>query len=34
VKILTREDHLAGGDVLPGLDLPLSELFEDPAAAG
>ena len=33
VRILTRADHLSGGDVLPGFELPLSELFEDPTAA-
>ena len=33
VRILTRADHLSGGDVLPGFELPLSELFEDPNAA-
>jgi Uma2 family endonuclease len=33
VQILTRADRLSGGDVLPGLELPLSEVFEDPAAA-
>ena len=30
VQILTRADRLSGGDVLPGFELPLSELFEDP----
>lgn len=33
VQILTRADRLSGGDVLPGFELPLSELFEDAAAA-
>jgi len=30
VRILTRSDTLEGGDVLPGFQLPLSELFEVP----
>jgi Uma2 family endonuclease len=33
VRIVTRADRLSGGDVLPGLDLALTEVFEDPAAA-
>jgi Uma2 family endonuclease len=33
VRILTRADHLPGGEILPGLELPLSELFDDPGAA-
>jgi Uma2 family endonuclease len=33
VRILTRAENLSGGDVLPGFDLPLSELFEDPTPA-
>jgi Uma2 family endonuclease len=33
VLILTRADHLSGGDVLPGFELPLSELFEDRTSA-
>lgn len=32
VRILTRADVLTGGDVLPGLEIPLAELFEEPAA--
>ena len=30
VRILTGADHLSGGEVLPGFELPLSELFEEP----
>ena len=33
VRILTRADRLSGGDVLPGFELPLSELFEEPMVA-
>jgi Uma2 family endonuclease len=33
VRILTRPDTLAGGEVLPGFQLPLSELFEVPIEA-
>jgi len=33
VRILTRSDTLDGGDVLPGFQLPLSELFEVPTEA-
>jgi Uma2 family endonuclease len=33
VRILTRAESLSGGEVLPGLELPLSELFEEPTAA-
>jgi Uma2 family endonuclease len=33
VRILTRADQLSGGDVVPGFDVPLSELFEEPTAA-
>ncbi len=33
VRILTRADRLSGGDVLPGFELPLSELFEEPTVA-
>jgi Uma2 family endonuclease len=33
VRILTRADRLSGGDVLPGFELTLSELFEEPTAA-
>jgi Uma2 family endonuclease len=29
VRILTREDHLEGGNVLPGFKLPLVELFQE-----
>ena len=29
VRILTSADHLTGGEVLPGFELPLSELFEE-----
>ena len=33
IKILSRSDTLKGGDIIPGLELPLSELFlnNDPA---
>ena len=31
VRILTRTDTLTGADVLPGFELPLAELFEQPA---
>ncbi len=30
VRILTRADHLSGGDVLPGFELPLSETVRRP----
>jgi Uma2 family endonuclease len=30
VRILTRSDRLSGGDVLPGFEIALSEVFEDP----
>jgi Uma2 family endonuclease len=33
VRILTGGDSLSGGDVLPGLELPLSGLFEEPVNA-
>ena len=33
VRILTRYDTLGGGEVLPGFQLPLSELFEVPTEA-
>lgn len=33
VRILTRAERLSGGDVLPGFELPLSELFEEPMVA-
>ena len=29
VRILTRDQTLDGGTMLPGLQLPLAELFED-----
>ncbi len=32
VQILTRADRLSGGEVLPGFELALSEIFEDPTA--
>ena len=31
VQILTRADRLSGADVLPGFEVALSEIFEDPA---
>jgi Uma2 family endonuclease len=33
VRILTRAERLSGGDVLPGFELPLSDLFEEPTVA-
>jgi Uma2 family endonuclease len=33
VQILTRDDRISGGDVLPGFELLLSEIFEEPTAA-
>jgi Uma2 family endonuclease len=32
VRILTRADLLSGGEVVPGFEVPLSQLFEDPTA--
>jgi Uma2 family endonuclease len=33
VQILTRADRLSGSDALPGFELLLSEIFQDPTAA-
>jgi Uma2 family endonuclease len=32
VEILGEEDALTGGDVLPGFELPVREVFADPLA--
>lgn len=32
VAILTRAETLSGGEVIPGFELPLAELFEEPTA--